>query len=236
MAQKSHYDNSEVEDFHRINHLYIIEGKLKNISRIRVGVGRGGEQLFSPSDSPITRLNGQPYIPGSSLKGIFRSHVERLAATILKQDLHSPFDDIQEIEKDKKCVICAIFGNTLIASHVRIFDAFPEKEPTTTIKPGIGINRVFGGVQPGIGPFHDEYVNPGTRWTFRMDVYNIDLLSTTDFRAILIQQLIKDLQNGLLQVGGKTSTGAGLIALEETTITKIEYIDGKPVSTSVKLP
>jgi len=59
---------------------YLFIGDLVLRTGLHVG---GGEVSLSASDSPVVRTpDGQPYIPGSSFKGVFRSTVERLATTV----------------------------------------------------------------------------------------------------------------------------------------------------------
>src|SRR5437870_1713741 len=59
---------------------YLITGRLSLTTALHVGGGRGS---LSASDSPVVRTqDGRPFIPGSSLKGAFRSAVERLAGAI----------------------------------------------------------------------------------------------------------------------------------------------------------
>ena len=60
--------------------LYIFQGKLVLQTALHIG---GGTTDATTTDSPVVRTpDGMPYIPGSSFKGVFRSTVEKLAATI----------------------------------------------------------------------------------------------------------------------------------------------------------
>lgn len=59
---------------------YLFTGHLVLKTGLHIG---GGEPGLSISDSPVIRtVGGQPYIPGSSFKGAFRSTVEKLTMTI----------------------------------------------------------------------------------------------------------------------------------------------------------
>lgn len=56
---------------------YLFSGRLVLKTGLHIG---GGQTIFSTSDSPVIRTpDGKPFIPGSSLKGAFRSTVEKLA-------------------------------------------------------------------------------------------------------------------------------------------------------------
>ncbi|MEM2910433.1 MAG: RAMP superfamily CRISPR-associated protein [Nitrososphaerota archaeon] len=215
----------KVSDFNHYKVAYVITGKVFNETPLRVGLGKA-EQLGSPTDLPVIKMRiseGKeiPYIPGSSLKGVFRSYVEKIAAAIYGlESIHSPFDSKRaesEYEDNRICAVCGIFGSTKLASHVIVKDAFPLSNTALMLKPGIGINRDFGGVQPGIGPFVEEYVPSGLEWSFGMNILNINLEDKQgeDPRPGLLKQLISSLRKGELQVGGRKSVGSGIITLKE---------------------
>ncbi len=78
------------------------------------------------------------YLPGSSLKGTLRSYAERIART-LGVRCCNPFDGSfcgkrfekvnSAAERHKKaCTACRLFGNTTLASRLRIADAYPTLE------------------------------------------------------------------------------------------------------------
>ena len=60
---------------------YVFIGKLKMKSAMHIG---GGQiNLLHGTDSPIVLTpEGNPFIPGSSFKGVFRSTVEKLVGAI----------------------------------------------------------------------------------------------------------------------------------------------------------
>lgn len=97
------------------------------------------------------------YLPGSSLKGMIRAHAEKIARTVASADSQlqmktrlscNPLSaDAKAVEggcgekfsRDLKkstpeeifrrsCFVCQMFGNTALASHVRITDAYPSLE------------------------------------------------------------------------------------------------------------
>ena len=64
----------------RLRERYVFEGRLVMDTALHLG---GGRETITATDSPILRdAGGQPFIPGSSLKGAFRSAVERLAPAL----------------------------------------------------------------------------------------------------------------------------------------------------------
>jgi len=59
---------------------YLFSGRLHLKTALHIG---GGDASLGATDSPIVRrADGQPFVPGSSFKGAFRSTVEKLAATV----------------------------------------------------------------------------------------------------------------------------------------------------------
>jgi len=88
------------------------------------------------------------YLPGSSLKGVIRSHCERIARTVGGSELScNPLKTEGKYRRDpdyacskklegeklsgpeiyaQSCFICQMFGNTALAGHVRFVDAYPD--------------------------------------------------------------------------------------------------------------
>jgi len=227
----SRLDPDVVLDFDRLKRLMVVEGTLVNNTPLRVGLGREAPLGAAVDLAVITmKVNGgeEVYIPGSSLKGVFRSFVEQLARSS-DPDLHDPWD-FEEMEKEERegfCVVCGIFGNTQVASHVRVYDAFPdsESEPSKGIKTGIGIDREFQAVKPGVF-YTEEFVEPGCKWKFRMDIINIEYPGEGDERSRYLRELLNALRTVGLQVGARRSVGMGLVKLVNATYRTYSIVDG----------
>ncbi|MEM2165457.1 MAG: RAMP superfamily CRISPR-associated protein [Candidatus Bathyarchaeia archaeon] len=211
----------DYRDFNLISILTNINGILINEAPLRVGVGRESP-LGSSVDIVVYRVNGKPCIPGSSLKGVLRSLTESLARS-KNINVHEPWDDEsarkEEEEKDF-CPICGIFGNTRLASHIRVYDSIPKDAKSVRVfyKCGIAIDRYFGSVKSGLGPFIEEFVEPGVEWTFRTDILNIRVFpepELEDPRGPLIRDILNIMKSLGIQVGARKSIGAGLIRLKE---------------------
>ncbi|MEM0057046.1 MAG: CRISPR-associated RAMP protein Csx7 [Candidatus Bathyarchaeia archaeon] len=209
----------DYKDFNLINMLTSIDGIIINETPLRVGVGR--ELSFgSPVDIVVYRVKGKPCIPGSSLKGVFRSLAETIARS-KNINVHEPWDDeIAKKEEEQKdfCPICGIFGNTRLASHVKVYDSMPKDGESVKVfyKYGVAIDRNFGSVK--LGPFLEEFVEPGVEWTFRIDILNIEVFpepKLEDLRTTLIKDILNIMRSFGIQVGARKSTGAGLIRLKE---------------------
>jgi len=61
----------------------IITATLRAETALRIGTGSDDAALPSASDLPVLRgADGQPYIPGSSLRGVIRSQIERIVRSL----------------------------------------------------------------------------------------------------------------------------------------------------------
>jgi CRISPR-associated RAMP protein (TIGR02581 family) len=209
----------DYRDFHELKSLIKVTGRFENRTPLRVGVGREAP-VESKVDLAVFRVNGRPVIPGSSLKGVMRSYAEMLERSKGNANIHNPWDDKAAEEEERNgsfCIICGIFGNTRLASHLRVYDSTPLDSggEITFIKPGISIDRDFGSVRQH-GLFYEEFVKPNVEWDLRLDIINIRVsLDSPDERGKLLWSLLQDFKSNGIQVGARKTIGAGLIKLKE---------------------
>ena len=167
------------------------------------------------------------YLPGPSLKGVIRSHCERIARTVGEGRSCNPVVkgkscvDLNGLKQEhdgahvhsRSCFICQMFGNTVLAGRVRTADAYPVNpdDVRTEERNGVAIDRVFGSV--AVGPFQMEVVTAGE---FRTKIA---------FRNFTIAQLgllalaLRDLKLGRVGVGFGKSRGLGHVTLEWDKLT-----------------
>lgn len=218
-----------MDDFDELKCRYIIKGTLTNLSQLHIGAGTADTE-FSMIDGPVIRLrvgsDELPYIPGSTLKGIFRTEVERYFRAIGEKVCY-PYDHESVCNKagddgslGDLCPVCEIFGSQKIASHIIISDAVLNKDAQVflKVKPGVAINRITGATQRGAF-YTFETVQPGAVFDFEMQIINIDMREDGK-KQRAIKFVLRQLRDGWLQVGGKRSTGLGYI--------KIREVDGEP--------
>ena len=117
------------------------------------------------------------YLPGSSLKGAIRAHAERIVRTVgrdtnpnnpdilwANDPLSDKYDYLQKKSSSDIYKLSSftdgIFGNTSIASRVRIQDAHPidKKQLKIQERNGVAIDRVFGSV--AVGPLTTKSAPP----------------------------------------------------------------------------
>lgn len=219
-----------VRDFDRLISLIRVSGTLVNLAPLRVGTGRE-PPLGATVDNTFLRIrrDGEeiPYIPGSTIKGVLRNYFEQLAR-LKYPELHDPWDrdEIEkEAEKGEFCVVCGTFGSTKIASHLRVFDAYPTSKVTTNIKTCVGIDREFQAARPAI-LYTEEFIEPGYEWSFKMDIINIQFPEGGDERSLLLTETIRALKLGLISFGARKSVGFGQIQLKEAKWVKYVVEEG----------
>jgi len=207
--------NLKNANFNVFKHKVVITGKLVSKSQIHIGSGEDDErrvQLFITFKYEDRKI---PYIPGSSLKGVFRSTIGQ----IYSNDVESYLFGSNDPDPKKAC-----------AAHVKIFDALPinwqqEHIPLYT-KPGVAIDRRTGAASPGM-LFSIEVLPPEIKFEFRMILENIDLEDRNDMNRAAIRFLINELKNGYVAIGAKTTGGLGRVILEEVQVRTISNEDIK---------
>ncbi len=203
-----------------------IKGKIKLLSGLHIGAGASALEIGG-LDQPIIKhpVTGEPYIPGSSLKGKLRSLLELRYGKI-----HRDSDQ----KKDGgpcdcgECRICEVFGvgasnKTAETGPTRVLvrDAFMTEEYRNKflngelpleIKYENTINRITGTAKD---PRPLERVPEGVEFKFSMSirVYEND---DEDKNLSLIKQAMAMLQ--LDALGGNGSRGCGHIKFEEVEV------------------
>ncbi len=217
----------------------IIEGKITLKSQMHIGIGEENIKYTSDASILLTKLDPEsedsfPYIPRSTLKGIFRSEVERIAKALSKQDPnHFYICDNEkgycrvEIDKEKylkPCAVCRIFGGSDLASHIIVSDAFPtedtKKNYKIKLKPGISIDRKKQITCDG-SLFFIETLQPGAEFNLFLIIDNISK-NKTPIEYKLLRTLFYMIKLGLLSIGGMKSTGMGRFELKDATIKELK--------------
>ena len=167
------------------------------------------------------------YLPGPSLKGVIRSHCERIARTVgegrscnpvVKEESCVGRNGLKQ-EHDGKhvhsrsCFICQMFGNTVLAGRVRTKDAYPVNpdDIRTEERNGVAIDRVFGSV--AVGPFQMEVVTAG-EFEARIAIRNFTIAQLG-----LLALALRDLKLGRVGIGFGKSRGLGHVTLAWGTLT-----------------
>jgi len=194
---------------------YVIYCQINTLTALHIGKGRG-EKEIGEADLPILKLpDGTPYIPGSSLKGIIRSHFERIVTGLgirvcIYQKSQTPIIPDYECEPENPCISCELFGSKNMSSRVIVRDSYPREKVEGIIRKGIALNRDTKTVSPGRGPFDIEFVPPGTKFDLEIVIENPE-----EWMLGALFATLEDISN----IGGQVSRGMGKVKIE---IIKIE--------------
>jgi CRISPR-associated RAMP protein (TIGR02581 family) len=234
-------------------------GFLVNTAPLRVGMGVN-PLLGASVDLAFLRIqyNGcsVPYIPGSSLKGIFRNFAATLATQknlpicpaspedncmkrLGKKEDEKP--SIEEFYK-KACLLCQIFGSPGFRGLSTFWDAYPQDEkghiyvPKTGLRPGIRIGRRTGAVERG--RFDVEYIEPGAKFRFQVRATNLP-----NYALGLLSRVIISMNRGEVKVGGFKSRGFGEVRVEnpkfrvrgEASANRLNPLDERDSEVEVRL-
>lgn len=167
------------------------------------------------------------YLPGSSLKGAIRAHAERIVRTVgrdkrpddsntlwandpLNQNESKyleAFSNSWDIYKHSSFTD-QMFGNTSVASRVRIEDAYPVDSQQIKVEErnGVAIDRVFGSV--AVGPFNYQVCTAGEFKT-KIHLKNFSLAQLG-----LIGLVLRDLNDGWFGIGFAKSRGLGTVQVK----------------------
>ncbi len=202
---------------------------------------KSGIETVSGPDMAFVRTwrDGEPqvYLPGSSLKGVLRSHAERITRTFNETKACDPFSKKgptmscgHRFERRKKreelnnslvyaqsCPICRLFGSTWYGGRLATADAYAEgRPPGVEQRDGVGIDRFTGGAARG-AKFELEVVTSGTFVTI-LHIRNFEL-----WQLGLVGFLLQDLKDGLIRVGMGKSRGLGKVRGEVRSI-RVDFL------------
>jgi CRISPR-associated RAMP protein (TIGR02581 family) len=234
---------------------YVFTGKLELKSAMHIG---GGQINLRGTDSPVVLTpEGDPFIPGSSFKGVFRSTVEKLVGAIPNRITCSLFegkcptanqDDFNSQRRngnwneaklvnilDKElCDTCKLFGSPFAASKIFFSDLYVDEwAEATQVRDGVAIDRDS---ERAVDRLKYDYEVVSADSTFEMEIVLEDP-SDTDLRLACVG--LNELVSGMLGIGGMRSRGLGncqLIGLTgyELDLTDINQLHSYLVNTTLE--
>lgn len=227
---------------------FTFKGKIEALTPLRIGSGRSeGHNIYILKDS-----RNRPYIPGSSLKGVFRSVGERIAkskglrvctghsnltcmdTTGLSRkiiDMRSNIDASNYVSIYNKllkeifnltCINCKIFGAPGLAAHIRLTDAYPIDENYS-----IGWRTGIAisrrtGAVAQGAIYRVEYVEPGSLFSFEIVGTNLP-----NYAVGYIAEIIDFINSGAARIGGFKTRGFGKVRIVPENISFTGIKNGK---------
>ncbi len=233
---------------------------LRNLEPLRIGAGKAK----APSeliDLPVLRIHigGEtvPVIPGSSLKGVFRSYMDVFIRSYggytcepfgrsscmhqLRQRYRNVIDGSIEAGRYDKltiiywsglCLSCKVFGATQYRSRIYFHDLYPSGSYSIGYKTGVAIDRKRGTVARG-ALYHVEYIEPGAVFPGRITIDTVP-----NYVMGLIAIAINEINEGRVKIGGFKTRGFGRVRLEDIAIKITPYTElgGVIGGNVIKLP
>lgn len=197
--------------FERLEKRLIFNGTIEAVTPLHIGSGKPEVEIEQVEMPVLTDPNGQPYIPGSSLKGRVRAEAERIAREKGMEVCTPP--DVKNMcgsrksNVDEFCICCKIFGTAgkiSVASKVKFRDAFPLGTVETLLeRTGTAIDRKKGSVYRG-ALYTVQAVPVGTRFGLEIVAEN---LSDEELRLLLAA--LKSVEDSAL--GGSSTRGFGKV-------------------------
>lgn len=216
---------ARVDDFDLLRERIVLTGTLTTRTALHIG---GGAGELDAIDLPVVKTNrGDPFIPGSSLKGVVRSTVEALlrAAQIPGLRACNPIDEKTSCgahtDRDAPlrdhCAVCRLFGSHLVASHVRFSDAHlvGRGGPSPLEKrDGVAIDRDLR-IAADKKKYDVEVVAPGTAFALEVLVQNPE-----PWLMGLLVAGLEPIETGFTALGGFTSRGLGRVDITWKSLTR----------------
>jgi CRISPR-associated RAMP protein (TIGR02581 family) len=221
-----------------------IKGTLVFQTAFHIGSGREGE--LATDMGVLRELDGRPILPGSTLKGSFRSLVERLSvylgqdACLLDSQLSNVncvsderyrkkvYNDFKKLDQEDlklqwlekhTCPLCALFGSPLQASRIFFSDAaLLQWSRSVQIRDGVCIDRDSETARDR-AKYDFEVVPEGAVFSVVIEVEN-----PAEEELALIAAGLKEWENGF-RLGGFTSRGLGKVRLHDTEVKQVDYTD-----------
>ena len=191
----------------------------------------------------------EPFIPGSSLKGVIRSYAEKICRSLraapvpvclpyLQPGNETPIESgqascgfrMKEIEDNGitipssdaykiSCPICKIFGSHQFIGRLSTSDGYVVNKFILENRDGVAIDRFTGGAASG-AIFDLEVLTSGDFRT-KIEIHNFE-----NWQLGLIGLVLRDMEDGLIRIGMGKSRGLGRIKASIDTFSVAYW--GKP--------
>jgi CRISPR-associated protein Csm3 len=221
-----------------------ISGKLTFETAFHIGSGKEGE--LATNMGILKEPDGRPILPGSSLKGSFRSFTERMAGHLgltcclldsklsgincvsyeeYRKQVNEEFQKLKN-ESDKldwlskhTCDVCNLFGSPMQASRIYFSDGYLDIDTwarAVQIRDGVCIDRDSETARHGAK--YDFEVVPGGASFF----ITIDIENPTDKDLAMVESTFIEWESGF-RLGGFTSRGLGRVRLVDREVYQVDY-------------
>ena len=201
----------EDKNINEIMKIICIKGKLKLLSPLLIG---NGEPVFTDNDL-VKDINGNPFIPGTSIAGSIRNYMEKFS-------------------NENNRIIDTLFGGESKDSKqnkdsnqslLYFYDSILIKEGTITIRDGIAVDDFIKVEKAEEHAKYDyQVLERDNEFDFRLELHLRNKFS--DKKEDILKALaviISELQRGNIYIGAKSNRGLGNIKLTNVEILKFDF-------------
>ncbi|SFP76974.1 type III CRISPR-associated RAMP protein Csx7 [Caldicoprobacter faecalis] len=232
--------------FKRLYNEASIYFEMKTVSPLFINAGDKDQLDPTAADNTFLTMyrDGKlvPVIPGSSLKGVFRSSAEQLLPgscdifrdpcakkiegkeKMKKKEEKTKTEEIKENEIGKErykasCPACKLFGSTVLKSRIAFNDAYPVGAFRVGHRTSVAIDRITGAAKTN-ALYEFEYVEDAS---FKCE---IRLKNFFRWHLKLLFEVFDRIDQGFVTFGGFTSKGFGQMKIQNVAL-KVKYYDKK---------
>lgn len=219
-----------------------ISGTLTFETAFHIGSGKEGD--LATDMGVLKELDGSPILPGSTLKGNFRTFAERLAeylgltGCLLDSDLSGvpcvsdetyrkkTQEEYRDLDgeaaklawlKNHTCNVCQLFGSPLQSSRIYFSDGYLLYwAESVQVRDGVCLDRDSENARHG-AKYDFEVVPQGAKFAVTIELENPE-----DNDLALVAAALTEWESGF-RLGGFTSRGLGRVLLSEKVVKQVDY-------------
>jgi CRISPR-associated RAMP protein (TIGR02581 family) len=224
--------------YHRFKSRVTVSATLKAETALYIGAGQESFTPMAVQGSLLKNQREEPYIPGSSLKGVLRSFLEsvqeescergqqcaeKYRTRELRDETRGELSEEQftaQIYRES-CPACRLFGSGIMAGKLKFADAAlkqPEAWMGTELRTGNAIDRDTHTAAGG-ALFDTEAIPSGTEFSLRIVAENL-----SKGEAELFSELLQYFAEGGITVGGRSRAGLGMVSLAGIEV-QVSYLE-----------
>lgn len=194
---------------------------------------KNGDDTINPTLPDMqcmrSRKNGEDvvFIPGSSIKGIFRSQCEKIFNIVAEKKVSCDvLSDKSKCHKEKgtgkevykaMCPSCKMFGSKSLGGRIKFKDAYPENNNFRIgHRTCNSINRITGGAEKGA--LYDFEVVEDGEFTVTITGENYEL-----YQLKTLMWVLEDIDEGYVAFGSASTRGNGKMKVKDFNISIRDY-------------
>jgi CRISPR/Cas system CSM-associated protein Csm3 (group 7 of RAMP superfamily) len=179
-------------------HALLLEAEFRIAAAMHIGTGsRRGK------NAAVRTRGGQPLVPATTWKGLFRARAGYIIRSCWGQDSACTCQS-----GCGQCPLCALFGSTTSRGRISFRDSTITAAALET-RNHVAIDRISGGGQDKL-LFTDDVVKSGT-----VELAVFALGPVSDWERDLLLHVVRDIHDGLIGVGGGAQRGQGTLQLTD---------------------